>query len=122
MLAVVGAVAGQTFSAEEEAALEELRQAGLLEADIEELLAAEEEDVIYEYYDDGLDEAEERGGPRRRRRPGHSRVGRPRPSPLQALGSIFRRGLNRDRKKGRREALHLGVVIVTASNSFIIIP
>ena len=68
---------GQNFSPEEQEALEELRQAGLLEADVEQLLAMEEDisrsddDVLDDYYEE-LDEAEERGGPRRRRRPGRA--------------------------------------------------
>merc|ERR1711892_682057 len=90
-------VAAVEFTEEETAAIAELKEAGLLEVDIEKLLD-EAYDELYpadESYDElldlaSLDIASERGGPGRRRRPGqHRRHQRPetRRSLLQILVS-----------------------------------
>ena len=90
LLALVGGccLAQQTFSEQEQAALDELRQAGLLEADVEAILEAIEEDYDLKEQD----EAEDRGGPRRRRRPSSSKRkggGGSRQNALQALASFY---------------------------------
>ena len=77
-LVVIVVAKGEDFTDEEIAALEEFREAGLLEADIEMLLENTSADEYYgddlieydhdEFKDQGLipDEASDRGGPRRR--------------------------------------------------------
>ena len=61
LLLVVAGVWAQIFSEEEHAALEELREAGLLEQDVQAILETLEEDPLY--FDLQQDEAEDRGGP-----------------------------------------------------------
>lgn len=75
---LVTLVQTKEYSDQDIAALEELREAGVSEVDINELV---EEFDEYEaaYYNEDLDEASERGGPRRRRKPAGIR-GRPAPS------------------------------------------
>ena len=83
-------VAAQDFTDEEDAAIAELKEAGLLDADIEKLLdeaydeyylnnedyyESDDEFTEYEFEDELPDTASDRGGlgPGRRRRPGHHR-------------------------------------------------
>ena len=88
IVAIVVLVSGantEQYSDEELAALEQLKEAGFLESDIESLLeeyeaAYGDEDYEYELDEDygDLDSASERGGPRRRKRPvGGRRAQRP---------------------------------------------
>merc|ERR1711962_928390 len=76
----------------EEEMLETLREAGLLDADIELLLTELEKGLDYEYeyeYEEEEEEAEKRGGPGRRRRPASKRFSRPRKNVLQDLADLL---------------------------------
>merc|ERR1712212_1302355 len=73
LLVIIVDAVDEEFTEEEIVALEELRAAGLLDANIEELLE-EDSDYDYENYSDEIDGASERGGPRRRRRPSIQRI------------------------------------------------
>merc|ERR1712083_320662 len=120
VLAFIAVSFADEFTEEEQAALEVLREAGLLDVDVEELLEKSYDTEYYDYKEDttGLidydtkdlppDNASDRGGPRRRRRPGNQRkrqVLGPRPNALQVLASRLFFGAG---SRGSRPAANYG--------------
>merc|ERR1711892_937978 len=106
LVQVISVVLGEDFSEEEQAVLEELKEAGLLETNIYELLERSDDGEYYneepfdglidydvtDYNDHDLipDGLRDRGGPRRRRRPTNQRKRQglgPRPNAFQVLTS-----------------------------------
>ena len=89
-------VGSKEYTEEELSALNDLKQAGILDSDIEELIDDYESNFEeYEYYDNEdddyvVDDVSERGGPRRRKRPKLSkRRKQPRLSLLQMIQKRF---------------------------------
>ena len=94
---LISSVITEEYSDEELAALEELKQAGLLDADIDQLIEEYEATYNNEDYDYALDdefsevdEASDRGGPRRRRKkPGVGGRRAQRPTLFQMIQKRF---------------------------------
>merc|ERR1711953_939688 len=107
-MAMVVLVAGVSaeYTDEEMEALEDLKEAGLLDADIDQLIEEYEAAYMNEEYDydldedyGELDEASERGGPRRRRKPGVGIRRFQRPTLFQMIQRRFFLGGGRPQKR-----------------------
>ena len=102
---VTGAIAVD-YTEEELAALEDLREAGLLDVEINQLIeeyeaAYNDEDYDYDLDDDYSDTTgvSERGGPKRRRRPGAGNRRIQRPTLFQMIQKRFFLGGGRSQRR-----------------------